>query len=251
MRKSVFIITILISFIIFGCGKKQSITDQMPKKDSSLQNTEINKTDNKEVISAGDKSNLSSDGLKDIKYDVKEFESKLKFDASIVSGVQWKDKSGLNVLIITETEPIQNKTNEYDESVSKKLFGYAFVKNEEDKFQQVWMIQDFIDKCQVDLTLNYIPKSLTVTDLNNNGIAENTFIYKMSCKGDVSPNDLKLIMHEGKEKYAIRGETVLKIQNEKPYGGKTNIDKSFDNAPKEFLDYAKKEWKKFQEEKLN
>lgn len=251
MKKTVLLIAIAASFLI-GCNKNDNESLQKQKSDSSIKNTE-NKSELKSDLgsSSGKKDNLTADGLKDIIYDVKEFENDLKFDGSIVAGVQWKDKSGLNVLIITETNPVTSKTNEYDESVSKKLFGYAFVKNEDEKFQQVWMIQDFIEKCQVDLTLEYIKKSLTVSDLNKNGIAENTFLYKLSCKGDVSPNDLKLIMHEGKEKYAIRGETLQIFKDAKPYGGKTNIDKSFDNAPKEFLDYAKKEWKKFQEEKIN
>lgn len=252
MKKTVLFIIILSTFFI-GCGKKDTAPVQKQKTDSINKTTDTNKSEYKSDLgsSSGTKGNLTTDGLRDIIYDVTEFENDLKFDGSAVAGVQWKDKSGLNVLIITETIPVTSKTNEYDESVSKKLFGYAFVKNEDDKFQQVWMIQDFIDKCQVDLTLEYIKKSLTVTDLNKNGIAENTFLYKLSCKGDVSPNDLKLIMHEGKEKYAIRGETLQIFKDAKPYGGKTNIDKSFDNAPAEFLDYAKKEWKKFQEEKIN
>ncbi len=251
MKKIILLVTFLLPLIIFGCGKKENTAEQKQKNDSVVQNSDTKQTGDKTASDSVDKNNLTTDGLKDIKYDVKEYETELKFDGSIVSGVQWKDKSGLNVLIITETKPVINKTNEYDESVSKRLFGYAFVRNDENKFQQVWMTQDLIEKCQVDLTLEFIPKSLTVTDLNKNGIAENIFMYKMSCKGDVSPNDLKLIMHEGKEKYAIRGETLLKFPTGEKYGGKTNVDKSFDNAPKEFLDYAKKEWKKFQEEKLN
>lgn len=251
--KRIVLLTIIIAALFIGCGKKETELLQKEKAGSDVQKSDINKSNLKSDSgsASGNKSNLSTDALKDIVYDVTEFENELKFDGSVVAGVQWKDKSGLNVLIITETKPVTSKTNEYDESVSKKLFGYTFVKNEDDKFQQVWMIQDFIDKCQVDLTLEYINKSLTVTDLNKNGIAENTFLYKLSCKGDVSPNDLKLIMHEGKEKFAIRGETLQIFKDSKPYGGKTNIDKSFDNAPKEFLDYAKKEWKKFQEEKIN
>lgn len=239
-----------ISAVLFiGCGKKEIASLQKQKSDSTAQTTAQNKSDS--GIASGDNKSQNSDGLKEIVYDVSAFEKELKFDGSIKAGVQWKDKTGLNVLIITETDIVTSKTNEYDESISKKLFGYAFVKNNEDKFQQLWMIQDFIDKCQVDLTLEYIKKSLTVTDLNKNGIAENTFLYKLSCKGDVSPDGLKLIMHEGKEKYAIRGETLQIFKDSKPYGGRTDIDKSFDNGPKEFLDYAKKEWKKFQEEKIN
>ena len=65
---------------------------------------------------------------------------------------------------------------------------------------------------------------------------------------DVSPLGYKLMMHEGKDKFAIRGTQKVVYEGVDPYGGETNIDKSFDSAPEGFLDYAKKEWKKFQKQ---
>jgi hypothetical protein len=243
--KTIYLSLILLTFMFTSCGKKEAVKEQKQKTDTVIQKTD--KTIKEEGKSASKEEVI--EGITDLKYDAKEYEKELKFNGKITASAQWKDKNGLNVIIITETKQEENRKSEYDYSVSKKFFAYGFIMK--DKFEQEWMIQDFIDNCQVDLTLSYIPKSLSVTDLNNNGIAETTFLYKMSCKGDVSPNDLKLMMHEGKDKYAIRGETILKIQNEKPYGGSMKVDKSFDNAPKEFVDYAKKEFKKFQEEKLN
>jgi len=58
-------------------------------------------------------------------------------------------------------------------------------------------------------------------------------------------------MHEGKDKYAIRGTRLIVVQGAKPYGGEIKVDPSFDNAPAGFLDYAKKQWKKFEKEKFN
>jgi hypothetical protein len=86
--------------------------------------------------------------------------------------------------------------------------------------------------------------------MDNNGIAENTFLYKMSCKGDVSPDDMKLIMHEGASKYAVRGSMILEMDGQK-YGGEMKPDASFDKAPQEFLPYAIDQWNKFKTEKLN
>jgi hypothetical protein len=111
-----------------------------------------------------------------------------------------------------------------------------------------------VKDCPLDLALNYNPNSLTVTDIDENGIAETTFLYRLSCKGDVSPDDLKLIMHQGKDKYALRGTTELKYKaNGKvtKEGGDYKVDASFDKAPKDFLDYAKKQWEKFKTQELN
>ena len=56
------------------------------------------------------------------------------------------------------------------------------------------------------------------------------------------------MMHEGKEKYAIRGTMLVVLPDVKPYGGEMKIEESFDNAPTGFLDYATKLWKKFQKQ---
>jgi hypothetical protein len=60
---------------------------------------------------------------------------------------------------------------------------------------------------------------------------------------------MKLIMHEGVTKYAIRGTMLLETP-QGSYGDEMKVDASFDGAPKEFLPYAKDEWNKFKTEKL-
>jgi len=87
--------------------------------------------------------------------------------------------------------------------------------------------------------------------LDGNGIAESTFLYKLGCRSDVSPNRLKLIMHEGKAKYALRGETMVPTTDpEKKLGGQKAIDPAFRRAPKAFLDHALQQWNAFVEEKF-
>jgi hypothetical protein len=105
-----------------------------------------------------------------------------------------------------------------------------------------------VKECEFDLILEYIKNSLSISDINNNGIAESVFLYKMACISDVSPMGYKLLMHEGKEKYAIRGTMLVVLPNIEPYGGEMKVDQSFDNAPSGFLDYAKRQWKKFQKQ---
>jgi hypothetical protein len=79
--------------------------------------------------------------------------------------------------------------------------------------------------------------------LDKDSFAEIAFMYKLGCRSDVSYDVLKLILLENGEKYAIRGETLISLNNEK-YGGKKEIDKSFNNAPQEFLNFANELWDK-------
>jgi hypothetical protein len=152
---------------------------------------------------------------------------------------------GENIVLITETsEKTQSGNNRM-----KELFGYHYIISGGEA-KLLWRINDFVKDCPVDITLSYLPKSISITDLDKNGIAESSFLYKTSCKGDVSADDLKLIMHEGETKYAIRGVMKLIVGGETYEKGIMNVDPSFDKAPKEFLDYAKSRWNKFHTEKI-
>jgi hypothetical protein len=181
-----------------------------------------------------------------ISYDLKNLPAEITSlaEGKPVASVIFRDVNGKNYIIISETEPVPTG----ESAASKSLYGYHFVVTE--KFGQLWKVQDFIRDCEVDITLEYIDNSLSVTDLDEDGLAESTFLYKLSCKGDVSPDDLKLIMHEGKEKFAIRGVMDLDVNGYGFQKGEMNMDISIIEAPKEFRSYAIERWNKFKLEKI-
>ncbi len=233
------LLTLLVTAVIFtSCGKKDDVkTTDSQKKDSTTQT----KTETTTKTDTTGKNN-SAGGIKNISYEPGKLPASVKYEGKIVAGARWEDKNGQNVLIVCETE-IRSKGDER----SKELFAYQYIINGEDA-KMLWKVNDFVKDCPLDLSLSLIPGSVTVTDINKDGIAENTFLYRMSCKGDVSPDDMKLIMHEGENKYAIRGERIL-LMDGKKYGGTMNTDPSFNKAPSGFFAYAREEWKKFENEK--
>lgn len=239
------LLALFVSLALFsGCGKNNKISESEKKtEDKKTENTEQTKqpegTNNTDPQNAGD----NGSDFTGLTYDVK-LPSGIKYDGKVVASAKWTDKNGENYIIVTEGE---EKSQNNDERM-KEMFGYQFTVKGDD-VKQLWKINDFIKDCPVDITLEYMPKSLSVTDLDKNGIAETTFLYRMSCKGDVSEDDMKLMMHEGDTKLAIRGSMKLKMAGE-TYGGKMSVDKSFDDAPKEFLNYAKEQWNKFQTESI-
>ncbi len=249
MRNSFYILLLAVIFLIAGCSKNEtSSTEKKEIKDTAAKLTDTKSKEGSGAETKEEKPNTISG----ISYNIKDVVNQVIFEGNMVGGAQWKDKNGHNVVVISETKEKETKgKNGADRMLSKYLYGYHFILKDNGETEELWKINDLIEKCQFDLTLNYIEKSLSVTDLNNDGIGESTFLYKMTCRSDVSPSDLKLMMHEGKEKYAIRGTMIVKLPNEGPYGGEMKVDKSFDKAPKEFTDYAKGQFKKFQEEKFN
>ena len=239
------LIIILAVFILAsGCNKEQKTAIEN-KKDTTAatQNNNQTQTDPQNANNTG--GNTGSASLTNIEYGISKLPPGLKdYDGKIVAMAKWEDKMGSNVIFITETE------ERGGEERHKELYGYHYIITDNEN-KLVWKINDFIKDCPLDITLSYIDKSISITDLDKNGIAESSFIYRMACKGDVSPDDMKLIMHEGETKYAIRGTMILKITGEKPYGGEMKIDASFDKAPKEFVEYAKSQWKKYNMETID
>ncbi|WP_268846377.1 M949_RS01915 family surface polysaccharide biosynthesis protein [Flavobacterium aestivum] len=186
--------------------------------------------------------------VKDI--DSSQFPKLLKYEGFIKNAVRWKDKLGDNIVITTETGNYRSEKfqHEYDESGDAELFGYHFlVKN--GRVIQTWKVYDYIDDCPVDIVASFVKNSFEITDLNNNGIAEIWLMYKIICHGDVSPSEMKIIMYEGKQKFAMRGEnkvqTGIDDSGEKLFeGGNYKFDAAFEKSPKVFKDFALNLWNK-------
>jgi|WetSurMetagenome_2_1015567.scaffolds.fasta_scaffold112936_1 hypothetical protein len=181
----------------------------------------------------------------------------IRFKGKVVAGARWLDQDGENLLLLCETGavrsliPPNSKENPYKEGgQAAALHAYHYIRHYQ-HYTLLWKLSDYVKICPFDLEAAFLPNSLTITDLDGNGIAESTFLYKLGCRSDVSPVQLKLIMHEGKAKYALRGETMVPTTDpEKKLGGQKAIDPAFRRAPKAFLDHALQQWNAFVEEKF-
>lgn len=252
------LLIILVLTLFSGCTKKEEKKTEPEKtKVDSTEQVQKKTPDSASFESAGLNNPDALDSLSELKYGLKDIPKSIKYTGKIKASASWKDKNGLNVLLITETkdkkvreEKMDGQYLDQEAAYSKELFGYQFLVRG-DTAVLLWKIQDLVKECDADLTLDYISNSISVTDINKNGIGESTFLYTLGCRSDVSPLGYKLLMHEGKDKYAIRGTRLIAMKDVEPYGGEIKVDPSFDAAPAGFLDYAKKQWKKFEKEKFN
>lgn len=169
---------------------------------------------------------------------------RVQYQGKIVGGARWRDRNGENLLVLTQTGaiPSSNKCGA-DESCARdaEVYAYHYIVDAE-KTTLLWKLTDFERSCDFDLYAGFLLNSISITDLNSNGVAENTFLYKLSCRSDVSPARLKLIMHEGKNKFAIRGTTKLPADYG---GGEMEIDPAFKKAGNPYLKHALEQWKIF------
>lgn len=109
--------------------------------------------------------------------------------------------------------------------------------------KDLWRAKDFVEKCEFDLTLEVIEGSIRLTDLDDDGEPEISFLYKLACRSDVSPLTAKFLMYEGTTKYALRGETKERVGENEYAGGDFKADPAFDQAPRQFVEFAQAQWK--------
>lgn len=208
---------LLVLMVLFSCKEKGKQTEQVPK------NTEEKVLSEVEEVTAAVSALLP-----------------LPNSFQLVRAKKWHDASGENWLVLYETGSYIEKGKM---NASAKLSAVLYQKTDSG-FVQQWKMIDYINDCELDLTCAFYDEHLSITDLDKNGLAEITVVYASSCKGDVSPNEKKLIMYEGGKKYAIRGEELMIMQKD-TIGGTMTVDTSFSKAPPAFLSFAKDHWKKF------
>lgn len=184
---------------------------------------------------------------------------------------QWTDANGPNVLLISRSavQTLPAGPDDPNDVESVHLYARQYVQRG-GKWEELWHLQDAVERCAFDMWLGPVPGAATVTDLDADGRTETTLVYKLVCRSDVSPAALKLIMREGPAKYALRGHTVVQYDSvpaiqripanvccldtisaarlEEEYElltGRYETEKEFRQAPPAFLRFARQHWRRW------
>lgn len=200
-----------------------------------------------------------------------EIPDSIEINGDLLIAKKWIDKSGENILVVSRKGPIEETEYEVEFSGDERyaeLFGAQYVK-QGNNYKLLWDIYDFERHCPFDLWIGLLPNSTRITDLDNDNITETTLIYKMTCRSDVSPSEMKLIMHENDTKMGLRGLMILEMDKDRmgedfepnlskiDTTGLTEMDmylelfgryeneNDFKGKPKEFLKFAKGMWLEF------
>jgi hypothetical protein len=164
------------------------------------------------------------------------------YKGKIKDGKHWKDKRGENIVILTQTGIYWS--NVYDATRGAKIFAYHFIKTGENSFKEIWKISEVVEECAFEVKCDFFSNSLTITDLDDDGIAEVGFAFSKGCKSEAGPEEKKLVFYEGKDLYIIKGTTTV-IKGSEKLGGEKDVEKKFEDAPEAFLEFANKQWNKF------
>ncbi|THU41660.1 hypothetical protein FAM09_06055 [Niastella caeni] len=168
--------------------------------------------------------------------------NKKLYKGQIKDGKRWKDSRGENIVILTETGVYWSSV--YDATRGAKLFAYHFIKTADSTYKEVWKINEVVEECAFEVRCDFFSNSLTITDLDGDGIAEVGFAFAKGCRSAWGPEEKKLVFYEGKDLYLIKGTTTVVKGNEKQ-GGDKQVEKKFEEAPDAFLEFANRQWNKF------
>jgi hypothetical protein len=164
------------------------------------------------------------------------------YKGKIKDGKHWKDSRGENIVILTQTGIYWS--NVYDATRGAKIFAYHFIKTGENSFKEIWKISEVVEECAFEVKCDFFSNSLTITDLDNDGLAEVGFALSKGCKSEAGPEEKKLVFYEGKDLYMIKGTTIV-VKGSEKLGGEKDVEKKFEDAPEAFLEFANKQWDKF------
>jgi len=256
MRKTIFII--LTINLLFSCNNKTK------DKEQKIEDQSVKMEDN--VVTQDTPLKISVLNLSE-----NEIPKLIEIKGDLLIAKRWQDDNGENILILSRKGPIKETEYEVEFSGDERyaeLYGAQYLKKG-NKFESLWDIYDFERHCPFDLWIGNLPNSTQITDLDNDGITETTIAYKLTCRSDVSPSNMKLIMHENDTKMALRGTMILemdkgRITDDFEYDlskidttglseyerinelfGRFSDENDFKNKPSVFLIFAKESWKKF------
>ncbi|WP_431479142.1 M949_RS01915 family surface polysaccharide biosynthesis protein [Massilia eburnea] len=145
----------------------------------------------------------------------------------VVLGKKVSDALGEHILLLTEKSlASQNGRIEHIELVA------TYYDLADGKWTPAWAIKDGVDCPGLDSAASFFADATTVTDLDKDGKAEVTVAYKTFCGGGVDPSTVKVILRQGKQKFALRGESLIKFKGQEAMGGTNKPDKALLDSDK-------------------
>ncbi|HVV54226.1 MAG TPA: hypothetical protein VHC47_02810 [Mucilaginibacter sp.] len=173
----------------------------------------------------------------------------VSYKGDIDTAIKYTDGDGDHILIATESYAA-SKGDDFHRITGINLHAYCYRLNA-DKWQRMWEMTDSTDECDLDVAGGFLKKGFVITDLNQDGRGEVWLMYHLACRGNMSPDELKIVMHEGDKKYAMHGESRVKVSVTEQNGGDYEFDAAFSNGPDVFRQYAEQLWGKNRGEKPN
>jgi hypothetical protein len=193
----------LLLFLAFSCSSKKEISTE--ESSAVSHGTDSRKP---EPLPQARPEVVVADTTIPFIVEASKIKENIKWQGDLTEAWIWYDKAGKNILVLSNESWVKHEEEDIN---STNLFAKHFlIKKGSKEPLLLWETHDFVLDCLFDLTAEFITSPFIV-DSDSNGVMESYLVYKVSCRSDASPAKMKIIVHEGKQKYALRGLMALKV----------------------------------------
>lgn len=169
-----------------------------------------------------------------------ELPPRVRASGDVFRTISWTDQRGDNLAIFSTREKSRTKGASTLNSKSIYVDIYA---GKDGRLRKVRTVREDVKSCADELMNEFLDGSVGLTDLDRDGLGELIFAYRAACRSEMRPATMKLQVIEGRRKYTLTGTTRLYKSRDESMGGE--FKSAFRGAPAEFLEMAKKVWKRF------
>ena len=166
------------------------------------------------------------------------FQTNLTFAQHMNVYKTWIDDDGKHSLVI-EKGGAKNSTSEH---LSVKQVTEGNVD---------WILNDYVNECEVDINLDVITKSIEISRSFSNGGTTVLFAYKTGCIGGLDPVTVKYFAYKNGVKYSLRGEEHIIVGNDGFGGEKAPVPDFNLRNDKFLLEYMMRKWRSISTTKIN
>lgn len=159
---------------------------------------------------------------------------------SFVRALRVVDTAGEHVLVLSrKTATAAGRTERIE------LFAAYHTRRSSSAWNQEWTIRDMAVCPELDIGADFFLADVALSDIDKDGIIEVAVPYYLQCAGGVEPRTVKIVLREGANKLAIRGESQVRYPGQEHFGGEHKHDKALlDPANKQFKQHLDNIWKK-------
>jgi hypothetical protein len=147
----------------------------------------------------------------------------IQFTGKLIDAQQFSDKKGNHILVLSRKSG-PSPTDKRSGRIEHIDLHVEYYSQQSNGWKQDWKIYDFVECPGLDASADFFSSLVSITDINNNGEAEITIPYKTFCGGGIDSANIKVILREGTLKLAIRGESLVEIPGQEPFGGQFHYD---------------------------
>lgn len=228
MRKIIFIF-VAIAILSWSCGSQAS-------KESGKANN-----DAKGNSSASEAIKLTPENVAE-----SAIEGLSEIEGEFSSACKFRDKNGENLLVFTKEESFERdrSISEIEAGILHATLRFYQYTGEKDNYKLLRTVQEKAAPCSTPpsaLDAKFIEDALLVSDLNENGIAEVTFMYSFFCGSNIYPNPHRLVVLENGREAKISGTKYLR---ECECGGKMMLNDAFEQLDEKIKAQAMQLWEK-------